>query len=103
MAEKRLEKRKRKRKYVKFSCNGLEFSGNTSNLSPSGLFIRTQRPFRPGVPVKILLEVEKDRQICLQGICVRATRYGFACKKNGMGILILSKCSDYDKLLNDLS
>jgi hypothetical protein len=69
MAEKHSEMRRRKRRYVKFSCKGMmEFCGNTSNLSPSGLFIRTQRPFCPGVPVRIMLEVDKERQIFLNGI-----------------------------------
>lgn len=102
MAEKRKQKRKAKRLYVRYFSHDLEFRGNTSNFSSSGLFIRTSKPFRPGVPVKIAFKAQEDREICLHGICVRSTKNPFTSSKNGMGVQISSKPEDYEKFLSAL-
>jgi Tfp pilus assembly protein PilZ len=102
MAEKRKTKRKRKRLPVTFSSHGHEFKGFACNLSSTGIFIRTRKPFKPGVPVKVSLHVDNDCTICIKGWSVRATNVGFVYSKNGMGIQLVSQPEEYRNLLNKL-
>jgi Tfp pilus assembly protein PilZ len=102
MAEKRNSKRKIKRLPVTFSSNGLEFNGYTSNLSFTGMFVRTRKPFKPGAQVKVSIQVDKNFTVSLTGISVRAINLGHAFSKNGMGIQLLSQSEIYNNLLRDL-
>ncbi len=77
MAEKRKAKRKRKRLPVTFSSNGLECKGFACDVSSTGMFIRTRKPFNPGVPVEVSLNVDNDYKICVRGYSVRAINAGF--------------------------
>ncbi len=102
MAEKRKTKRKIKRLPVTFSSHGLEFNGFACNLSSAGIFIRTRKPFKPGVPVEVSLHVDNDCKICVRGWSVRATNVGFVYSKNGMGIQLASESEEYRNYLNEL-
>jgi Tfp pilus assembly protein PilZ len=102
MAEKRKAKRKRKKLRVTYSACGLEFTGYTSNLSSTGMFIKTRKPFKPGVPVRVSIYVDKDYTICVSGLSVRANNYGFVYSKNGMGIQILSRSKEYRNFIEEL-
>ena len=102
MAEKRKTKRKRKRLRVTFSSHGLEFNGFACNWSSTGIFIKTRKPFKPGVPVEVTLHVDKDCTICVRGWSVRATNVGFVYCKNGMGIQLVSEYEEYRIYLNEL-
>ena len=95
MADKREHKRRIKRTSVIYYSNGQKFCGNTSNFSHSGLFIRTRKPFRPGIELMMSVEMSRGRTLCLSGVIVRATRYGFPCNKNGMGVKLLSYPMEY--------
>jgi Tfp pilus assembly protein PilZ len=103
MAEKRNSKRKRKRLPVTYSACDVEFTGYTSNLSSTGMFIRTRKPFRAGVPVRITIHVDKDYTICVTGLTVRACNYGFVCSTNGMGIKLLSNSKEYRDFIEELN
>ena len=102
MAEKRKAKRKRKRLPVTFSSHGFEFNGFACNLSSKGIFIRTRKPFKPGVPIEVSLHVENDCKICVRGWSVRATNYGFVYNKNGMGVQLASESEEYRNYINEL-
>ena len=102
MAEKRKTKRKRKRLPVTFSSHGHEFKGFACNLSSTGIFIRTRKPFKPGVPVEVSLHVEENCNICVRGRSLRATNVGFVYSKNGMGIQLASESEKYRNFLKDL-
>ncbi|MHA2474896.1 MAG: PilZ domain-containing protein [Promethearchaeota archaeon] len=100
------EKRKAKRKIIKirvtYSACGLEFPGYIYNLSSIGMFIKTRKPFKPGVPVRISIHVDKDYTICVTGLTVRANNYGFVYSKNGMGIQLLSQSKEYRNFIEEL-
>ena len=102
MAEKRKDKRKRKRLPVTFSSNGFECKGFACKLSSTGMFIRTRKPFTPGVPVEISLHVNNDCKICLIGHSVRATNFGSFYSNNGMGIRLASESEEYKNYIKEL-
>lgn len=95
MEEKRKAKRKIKRSLVTFSSNGVEYKGFTSDLSLTGMYISTRRPFSPGVPVEISLNADNDYKICVRGYSVRAINAGFVYINNGMGIQLASESEAY--------
>lgn len=102
MAEKRRARRKAKHLPVTFSSLGLEFTGYTTNLSYTGMFIRTRKPFKPGVPVRVSIHVEKDFTINLTGLSVRAIKAGYIYSKNGMAIQLLSRSEVYSDFVKEL-
>ena len=103
MANKRAERRKIRRLQASYSCNGVSCSGITSNFSRSGLFIRTRKPFTPGVSVEISLDLPDGRTICLSGVSVRAKKYRFNCSANGMGVKLVSIPEEYEEFINSLN
>ena len=56
----------------------------------------------PGILLKMSVEVSSDRLICLSGVAVRATGYGFACNKNGMGVKLLSHPMEHKEFITAL-
>jgi Tfp pilus assembly protein PilZ len=102
MANKRKAKRKIKHLPVTFSSHGLEYTGYTCNMSHTGMFIKTRKPFKKGVPVKVSLHVDKDYTISLSGLTVRAIKLGLVSSKNGMGIQLLSRSEDYRGFMEEL-
>jgi len=104
MADKRNEKRKKKRLRITYSAFTEDmFNGFSSDISPSGVFIRTKRPFRPGVPVNISLEVNEGRKIELAGITAWSVKTGFVYyKKDGMGVRLVSPPQIYNDFLRIL-
>jgi Tfp pilus assembly protein PilZ len=71
-------------------------------LSSTGIFIRTRKPLKPGVPVNVSLHVDNDCTICIKGWSVRATKVGFAYTKNGMGVQLSSESEEYRYYLNEI-
>ena len=102
MTEKREAKRKKVRIPVTFSSHGFEFKGFACNLSSTGIFIKTRKPFKPGVPLEVTLHVDNDCKICVRGWSVRATNVGFAYSKNGMGVKFDSESEEYRNFLKEL-
>ena len=103
MVEKRRASRRLKRLPVRCSCGTCEFAGVTSNFSQDGLFIRTKKPFKPGVPVKLLFETDKKSTIALSGVIARAIRKEIMFSKNGMGVKLTSIPQSYSSFLEELS
>jgi hypothetical protein len=79
-----------KRLEVKFSTGGDTYKGRLSNLSLSGLFIRTNRVFAPGTTIDIELVMPDGVISMLKGI-VRWSAKTHLAIKNGMGIELLEK------------
>ncbi len=102
MANKRqISKRHTKRLPVIFSNGESEFNGTTSNLSLSGIFIRTRKALNPGTLLKIVLEVDKDRKIALEGEVVWSLKTGLSDFKNGMGVRLINIPQNYTEVVKE--
>lgn len=101
MKEKRTFKRMLKRVPVKYSFGEVESVGVISNLSKSGLFIKTRKPFCAGVPVKLFFETDEKHPVKLIGVVARAIRKEIDHSRNGMGVHLISVPPIYDSVLND--
>jgi len=87
MADKRqISKRHTKRLQVVFSNGESDFIGTTSNLSSTGLFIRTKKALSPGTLLKIVLDVDKDNKINLEGEVAWSLKTGLMDFKNGWAL-----------------
>ncbi len=102
MKRDKVDKRLTKRMPLTFSNGTSEFQGVSSNLSSEGIFIRTRKALPPGTTLKIVLEVDKDRKIDLEGEVAWSLKTGIADFKNGMGVKLLSMPQTYKDLLNEL-
>lgn len=94
--------RRTRRLEVKFkSCKGAEtYSGTTSDISESGLFVRTRYGLIPGTFVEVQIYLPDGTIAGIQGQVKRTIKTGINTFKNGMGILITEKDQNYLKLLN---
>jgi Tfp pilus assembly protein PilZ len=99
MADKRKNKRKIKRFPVKFLCGAEECRGISSNLSHSGLFIRSRKNFKPGVPVKIVMEMDENQKIALSGVIVRQVNRKYGRSDNGIGVEFDETPREYKELV----
>lgn len=99
---KRQQQRFTKRLEAKFIADGESFIGITSNLSESGLFIRTKRGFPPDSTVDIELIMPDGKISRLKGI-VKRTAKGPLSIKNGMGVFLLKKDETYSSYLKLLA
>jgi Tfp pilus assembly protein PilZ len=84
-----------KRLEVKFSASGLSFTGISSNLSESGLFIRTNRGFMPGTIIDIELQLPDGKTSFLKGLVKRTIKTPLSSLKNGMGIEFTERDATY--------
>jgi len=84
-------KRFTKRLEVRFSSGGLDFTGISSNLSESGLFIRTNRGFAPGSIIDIELVMPDGKKSFLKAVVRRTIKTPMSSLKNGMGVELLEK------------
>jgi Tfp pilus assembly protein PilZ len=104
MANKRqISKRHTKRLPVLFTSGDTEFLGTTSNLSLTGLFIRTRKALNPGTLLKMVLEVDKDKKINLEGEVAWSLKTGLADFKNGMGVKLKNIPQAYEELLKEVA
>lgn len=99
MADKRINKRKIKRFHVKFFCGTEGYRGISSNLSHTGLYIRTRKTFKPGIPVKIVMEADKDKKIVLRGVIVRQVNRRYDNSDNGIGVELDETPQEYKELV----
>jgi hypothetical protein len=74
MAEKRAEKRTRRRLLVDFETGAAKTTGFTSDVSPDGLFVRTIRIPRIGERLRAVVHLPDGRLVELQGVVVRSYR-----------------------------
>jgi len=72
------------------------------DISQTGLFIRTRKALKPGIPLIIVCELDENRKVALAGITARAIRTNFVHYKNGMGIKLTAIPQTYKDYLNKL-
>ncbi len=99
---KRVAKRRIKRLSITFTEGKVEYTGMSSDFSSTGLFIRTRKAFNPGTPVKMVIEVDKNRKIELAGVVTRAIKTGVMDFKNGMGIKLSYIPQVYENFLKEI-
>lgn len=93
---KRRHQRFIKRLETTFSSGDLKYSGISSDLSESGLFIRSHHAFSPGTILDITLYISEGKISRVKGIVRRALRTSMsAIAKDGMGIELIEKDSNY--------
>lgn len=91
-----------KRLQVKFSSGGLSFTGILSNISQSGLFIRTNRCFSPGTTIDIKLMMPDGTASILKGIVRWAVKTPLTSMKNGMGVELLEQDAIFKNFLESI-
>jgi hypothetical protein len=92
-----------KRLEVRFSSGGMSFTGISSNLSKSGLFIRTNRGFAPDTAIDIELVMPDGQISSLKGLVRRSTKTPMSTLKNGMGVELLEKDAAYINFLKSFT
>lgn len=101
------DKRPRFRRFTKrleatFSTGGMKFRGISSDLSEGGLFIRTRNGLTPGTITDIEIFLSEGKTCRLKGIVRRTIKTSLSTIKNGMGIEILERDSNYLELLRGI-
>ncbi|MBI5026073.1 MAG: PilZ domain-containing protein [Nitrospirae bacterium] len=92
-------KRVIKRLEIKFYAGGASYTGITSNLSESGLFIRTFRGVVPGSILDMELMLPDGNVLKLSGKVIRTVKTQFRSEKNGMGIKLIGHPDQYLEFL----
>lgn len=92
-----------KRLEVTFRSGILSYRGILSNISESGLFIRTTRSFAPGTIIDIELLLPDNKVSLLKGIVRRSIKTAVSTMKNGMGIELIEKDATYLNLVKSFS
>ena len=85
---------------TEFSGEGKNYRGISSDLSRSGLFIRTNHAFAPGTIIDILIHLPDGTSSKLKGTVRRALKTSVVSLKNGMGIELIEKDGFYAKFLD---
>lgn len=99
---KRRHKRIIRRLQTEFSADGLAFRGVSSDLSKSGLFVRTNKPFPPDTLVDITIHLPGNMLSRLKGSVRRTVKTGQTTIKNGMGMEIVESDQNYINFLNGI-
>lgn len=97
MAEKRIAERIFKRLEVQFSTM-VENTAITSNISKTGLFIRTNRGLAEGSTLNIKLNLPDSKELEVKGKVVRSSKTIpglMGQSKSGMGIHLISPPVEY--------
>jgi len=100
--EKRRHPRIIKRLPVKFFVDHECLSSLSSDLSESGLFLRTNRGASVDCIIDIQLFLPSNKVSCLKGVVKRTVRTPFSSMKNGMGIEIIQKDEAYAHFIKTL-
>lgn len=102
MAGKRRHKRIIKRLDVRFSSEGSNFRGTSSNFSEGGLFIRTMKPLPPDTQVEVSIKLPDDTVSKLKGTVRCSLKSLQRAGRSGMGIEISENDRHYVNFLNTL-
>ena len=92
-----------KRLEARFRSGVMSFTGISSNLSESGLFIRTNRGFAPDTIIDIELVMPDGKTSSLKGLVRRAIKTPMSTLKNGMGVELLEKDAAYINFLKSFT
>ena len=95
-----------KRLFVKFGKTTPNHIGFTEDISPSGIFIKSNYVFQPGTKITIDLTLPNDKLLHLRGHVKWAKRIPLnlmrLIKKSGMGILLDHIPSEFHQFLQSL-
>ncbi|OGW23899.1 MAG: hypothetical protein A2X59_11030 [Nitrospirae bacterium GWC2_42_7] len=80
---------------TEFTAENKSYRGISSDLSLSGLFIRTAHAFVPGSMLDITLHLPDGQASILKGKVMRAFKTHMVALKNGMGVFLVEKDSHY--------
>jgi hypothetical protein len=80
---------------TEFTAEDKTYRGISSDLSISGLFIRTQHAFSPDTLIDIIIHLPDSIDVKLRGMVRRSIKTPVVSIKNGMGIEILENDSRY--------
>jgi len=102
--ERRTNKRNARRVQVKFwdTEDEVPRSGYTINVSPTGLFVGTNRPLPPGRKVRLMISLD-EREVTLDGTVVHAARVSPLLQRlrpSGMGVRFSEEHPELKALLN---
>jgi hypothetical protein len=100
--ERRKQKRYTKRCEVTFAINGTTYRGISSNLSLSGLFLKTRNPLVADIPLDLVVHFPDGSTSQLKGITKWASRNAVEKIKNGMGIEIIEYDPNYSGYVNSM-
>jgi len=100
MAGKRRHKRIIKRLNAEFSWEGASFRGTSSNLSESGLFLRTIKPLPPDTQVDVGIQLPDNTVSRLKGTVRWSLKSAAKSGRSGMGIEISENDRRYVDFLN---
>jgi|WetSurSiteA1Bulk_404760.scaffolds.fasta_scaffold00205_6 hypothetical protein len=92
-----------KRLEARIVSDHISFLSISSDLSESGIFIRTNRGCNVETPVDIELSLPGNRVSFLKGIVRRTIRTPFSALKNGMGIEIIEKDETFRDFVKSIS
>jgi len=92
-----------KRLEARFRSGGMSFTGISSNLSESGLFIRTNRGFAPDTAIDIELVMPDGKTSSLKGLVRRTIKTPMSTLKNGMGVELIEKDAAYINFLKSFT
>jgi len=92
-------KRFTKRLEATFSSGELSYRGILSNVSVSGLFIRTSRGFAPGTTVDIEIMLPDNTISLLKGIVRRTIKNPVTTMDNGMGVELTRQDAKYQNFI----
>lgn len=96
---KRRHQRFVRRLETEFSADGKNYRGISSDLSCSGLFIRTNHAFTPGTILDIVIHLPDGTSAMLKGRVCRALKTPVVSLKNGMGIELIDKDTNYRRFM----
>jgi hypothetical protein len=87
---------------TEFVANGKHYRAISSDFSRSGLFVRTNRALVPGTELDIVIHLPNGFNAQLKGLVRRAIKTPVVSLKNGMGIELISRDSNYISFLKEL-
>jgi hypothetical protein len=105
MRQKRAFERKKRRFLVEFNLEGTPCSGFTNDISPNGIFVRSNRLPDPGVAVSLSLHLPGGKHVVLRGKVVRSFRVPASLSRlipSGFAIQLSDSPEDYFQFLSTL-
>jgi PilZ domain len=102
MRQKRAFERKKRRYLVEFNLEGTACSGFTNDISPNGIFIRSNRLPDPGVALSVNLHLPEGKHVVLRGKVVRSYRVPAGLSQlipSGFAIQLSDSPEDYFQFL----
>lgn len=102
MRQQRRHKRVVKRLETEFSAGGSDSRGISSDVSASGLFVRTSKPFTPETLLELTLHLPGNTVSKLKGRVRWAAKMGQISGRNGMGIEIVETDENFVNFINNL-